>query len=270
MDEDTTIYIGMWEDDGLFGTFYSDGLHFGRALSFDKTGLKLVVSTSFGNRVYTRASSNTADWQFVRGLNSYSGESFFCNEDVSILGVASGYIYIVYLIADVQGPTTTCGAVGNPVSFSVSAINVDHIQWQSSSDSVTFSDIIGEIRPTYTFTGSAGNINMYYRAIINSAFPNSIVDISTILNDGIDPPSGPFYTATSGIQSGAVQGLANGVVRDCWNPLTGTHRMGGNPAPYDAYKFTALRDGCMNVVFSHNMRCHWPTVQEDTIRPTQN
>jgi hypothetical protein len=101
-----------------------------------------------------------------------------------------------------QPPTTYATCSGTAVSFTVASIGgspVPTVQWQISSDNVTWSNITGATSTTLAFSAGANDDEKYYRAVFSNGCTVNTTSLQLIVGSpiGIKNPDGHPVSTTA-------------------------------------------------------------------------
>ncbi|GBL34921.1 hypothetical protein EMGBS15_05160 [Filimonas sp.] len=96
----------------------------------------------------------------------------------------------------ISGSTTVCTGINS--SLLTLSGQTGTIQWQSSSDNISFNDIIGETTTTYTATNL--NATTYYHAVVTSGVCASAITASAIVTVNPASVAGTISGATTVVQ----------------------------------------------------------------------
>ena len=153
------------------------------------------------------------------GTVSYSiGQVFYTYIGESVYRVAQGIQHDQEIFSSFAGTISANQAIcfnSQPAAITLTG-NIGTIQWQSSNDNITFTDIAGEISNVLS-SASIGVLSAtkYFRAIVTSEFSPSVTSstativVSTTTWNGNTWDNGAPTSATSAIISGDYSVLAN-------------------------------------------------------------
>ena len=166
--------------------------------------LPLGLSGTFNNGVFTINGTPSETGTFNYTLTTFGG----CSTPASFSGSLT--VILNSVSGTISGATPVC--IGTNSSVLTLSGNSGSIQWQSSTDSITFNTISNATSATYTATNLTATT--YYRAIINSnGCTSAATAIATILVNALPTVSLP--------QDGYI------CVDDVGNPI-GTFRLSTN------------------------------------------
>lgn len=160
----------------------------------------------------TGANLSSIQWTLPNGTTSSANPLTANTSGLYVLNVSdtsnncNGTTRLVYLNSEPaisQQPVSQTITDGSTVVFTVAALPATTTyQWQVSTDGgTTFTDIVGQITNTYSFTGTANESGNQYRvALVNPAFPQcaTVSDAATLTISGTITPMGPLTLCFGG------------------------------------------------------------------------
>jgi hypothetical protein len=113
---------------------------------------------------------------------------------------------VQYAPSITQNPTNTGVVAGQSASFSAAATGnpTPTIKWQSSNDNSSWTDIPGATSTTYSFTASAGDNGMHYRAVFENSLGTAETNSASLIVG-----TAPVFTNPS--QMTLAEGLRSGL-----------------------------------------------------------